>query len=75
MLGLTIIGGIAVVVIILTLNKEKSITPASSPTNYQVVRVIDGDTIEVNSEKFRFTLANLVPTLKMQLLYHHQQMN
>ena len=53
MLGIGVLGGIALVVAIVILNKERNDPPEASPDAAQVVEVIDGDTIEVNSEKVR----------------------
>ena len=53
MLGIGVLGGIALVVAIVILNKGTNDTPETLPDTGQEVEVIDGDTIEVNSEKIR----------------------
>lgn len=55
MLGAGVLGGIALVVVIGILSKggDEDEVPYEIPATSQVVRVIDGDTIEVNDEKVR----------------------
>ena len=53
MIGASVLGGIALAVAIMILDKGRSDIPKEVPTYTQSVRVIDGDTIEVNSEKIR----------------------
>ena len=53
MLGMAVLGGVAVAVAIAIFGKEKSNHPGEASSAIQAVKVIDGDTIEVNSEKLR----------------------
>ena len=53
MLGAGVLAGIAIVVAIMIFNKGKNSTQVDHPISTQVVRVIDGDTIELNSEIIR----------------------
>lgn len=52
-LGAGILGGIALLVAIVILGKGRDEVTAEIPVSTQPVRVIDGDTIEVNHEKVR----------------------
>lgn len=53
MLGIAVLGGVAVAVAIAIFGREKTNHPGEGSSAIQAVRVIDGDTIEVNSEKPR----------------------
>ncbi len=52
-LGLSVFSGIALAVIIVILNKEESRTTASIDHSTKIVKVVDGDTIEIGANKFR----------------------
>lgn len=52
-LGAIVFAGIALVVAIVIFNKGENVTPESTPVGTENVRVIDGDTIEINSKKVR----------------------
>lgn len=51
--GIAVLGGVAVVVAIVILGKGGSDNTEESSRSVQAVRVIDGDTIEINTEKIR----------------------
>ncbi|PJC19089.1 MAG: nuclease [Zetaproteobacteria bacterium CG_4_9_14_0_2_um_filter_59_191] len=52
-MGAGVLGGIALIVALLILGKGRDEAPSEMPASTQTVRVIDGDTIEVNHEKVR----------------------
>lgn len=53
--GVAVLGGVAIVVAVLILAKGEKDNAAEVSRSVQNVRVIDGDTIEINSEKIRLS--------------------